>query len=154
MARDAGKNYVDGDEGELKRHIMSCSQCEHRNAGFLGQARIQDSYEASYSLQKSSLDLLTGLPVTDRPVTLTAVDCFTRWVEAMPLPSRSAKEIALAMRDRVFIRHGVCDVVSDNGAELISQITTELFALLGVWASTAPPTIHNLKGKQSGRIGL
>ena len=127
-----------GMRDDVKRHTMECSACEGRNAGFLGRAPIQDNYQAMYPFQKISIDFLTGLPVTDRgnSVLLTAVDCFSRWVELIPLPSRSAKEVALALRDRIFFRHGMCDVVSDNGAELVSQIVTELYSLLGVRAST------------------
>ena len=127
-----------GMEADLRQYLQQCPQCESRNAGFLGKAPIQDNYQATYPFQKVSIDLLTGLPATDQgnTVLLTVVDCFTRWVELIPLPSRTAKEVALALRDRVFFRHGVCDVVSDNGAELVSQIVTELYTLMGVRAST------------------
>ena len=102
-----------------------------------------------YPFQKVSIDLLTGLPVTDRgnSVMLTVVDCFSRWVELIPLPCRSAKEVALALRDRVFFRHGICDVVSDNGAELVSQIMSELYGLLGVRASTCTTYHPQSQGK-------
>ena len=134
---------------QVMRHVQRCASCEGRSAGFLGKAPIQDNYQASHPFQKVSIDLLTGLPVTDRgnAVMLTAVDCFTRWVELIPLPSRTAKEVALALRDRLFLRHGVCDIVSDNGAELVSEIIKELYSLLGVKASTCTTYHPQAQGK-------
>ena len=134
---------------DAQAHVRNCAVCESRSAGFLGRAPIQENYQASYPFQKVSIDFLTGLPLTDRgnSVMLTAVDCFTRWVELVPLPTRSAKEVALALRDRIFFRHGMCDLVSDNGAEFVSQIVTELYSLLGVRASTCTTYHPQAQGK-------
>ena len=144
-----GKFAWKGMNADIKKHVQTCRECEHRSAGFLGKAPIQDNYQAEFPFQKVSIDLMTGLPVTDRgnSVLLTVVDCFTRWVEIIPLPSRSAKEVARALRDRVFFRHGVCDIVSDNGAELVSQITKELYALMGARASTCTTYHPQSQGK-------
>ena len=86
---------------------------------FFGRAPIQDNYHAVYPFQKVSIYYLNGPPVTGRnnSVLLTAVDCFSRWVELIPLPSRPAKEVVLALRDRIFFRHGICVTWSATTAQ-------------------------------------
>lgn len=123
---------------DAENYLQKCSKCIAKNKGYRGRAPIQDVYQSQYPFQKVSIDFMTGLPATvqGNSVLLTVVCCFSRYVELIPLPNRSAKQVAKAMRDRVFLRHGMCNVVSDNGAEFLSCIMQELYQLLDVRAQT------------------
>ena len=123
---------------DVHKYVLQCPRCEQRNAGFLGKAPIQENYQATRPFQKMSIDFMTGLPTTDRgnTVLLTAICCFTRWVELIPLPDRSAKGVAEALTRRIFFRHGCCQIVSDSGKEFIGEIMSQVYRLLGIDART------------------
>ena len=75
-----------------------------------------------------SIDLIGRLPITKNKskFILVAVDFLTRYTVAVPLMTRSAKEVAVAL-SKIFCEHGVPRVVlSDNGGEFRSKIMTEL----------------------------
>ena len=75
-----------------------------------------------------SIDLIGRLPVTKNKskFILVAVDFLTRYTVAVPLMTRSAKEVAIAL-SKIFCEHGVPRIVlSDNGGEFRSKIMTEL----------------------------
>ena len=123
---------------DVNKHVLNCSQCEQRNAGFRGRAPLQENYQATRPFQKVSIDFMTGLPATDRgnSVLLTAICCFSRWVELVPLPNRSAKEVAMALTRSIFFRHGCCKIVSDSGKEFVGEVMTQVYNLLGIDART------------------
>ena len=75
-----------------------------------------------------SIDLIGRLPITANKsrFILVAVDFLTRYTVAVPLMTRSAKEVAMAL-SKIFCEHGVPRIVlSDNGGEFRSKIMTEL----------------------------
>ena len=75
-----------------------------------------------------SIDLIGRLPTTTNKskFILVAVDFLTRYAVAVPLMTRSAKEVATALA-KIFCEHGVPRLVlSDNGGEFRSKIMTEL----------------------------
>ena len=123
---------------DVYRHVKSCLQCEQRNAGFQGKAPLQENYQATRPFQKVSIDFMTGLPVTDRgnSVLLTAICCFTRWVELIPLPDRSARGVAEALTRSVFFRHGCCQIVSDSGKEFVGEVMKQVYQILNIDART------------------
>ena len=47
----------------------------------------------------------------------------TKWIEMRPLRSKEAKEIAEALFEDIFYRHGSVEtMVSDNGKEFVNHI--------------------------------
>ena len=52
----------------------------------------------------------------------TCTDYFTKWVEAFPLKTKDASEVAQCLR-RIFYRHGAPEtVITDNGKEFVNEV--------------------------------
>ena len=58
---------------------------------------------------------------------LTCIDTLSRWVEAIPIPDRSADTVAKAIFEQVFCRHAFPrELVCDQGSEFINDFMEEL----------------------------
>ena len=82
--------------------------------------------------QSVSIDLVGRLPATTNKnkFILVCVDFLTRYTVAVPLMTKTAKEVAQAL-GKIFCEHGVPQVVlSDNGTEFRNKMMTELASLL------------------------
>ena len=124
---------------DVTDYVRKCPPCEQRSAGFAGKAPVQENYQATRPFQKMSIDFMTGLPPTDRgnTVLLTAICCFTRWVELIPLPDRSAKGVAEALTRRIFSDMAVaksCQILAKN------SLARSCHKYIGYWASTPAQT--------------
>ena len=73
---------------------------------------------------------LVGIDLIEAPTTskkgnkylLTQTDYFTKYVEAVPLPDKSAYSVAKALYS-TFCRHGApVHVISDQGREFVNQV--------------------------------
>jgi transposase InsO family protein len=63
---------------------------------------------------------------------ITAVDYYTKWVEAAPLTDKSSLSVARFLWD-LHCRYGAADVfISDQGREFVNSVQKELFRLSGV----------------------
>ena len=64
---------------------------------------------------------------------MTAIDHFSKWVEAVPIPDQSASTIVRAVVRKIFSRHGVPKMLlSDQGRNFTSDLVKEVCNLLGV----------------------
>jgi hypothetical protein len=70
---------------------------------------------------------------------LTVSDCFTRWLEAFPCPRANAQVVVDKLVTEIFPRFGVCDQIhSDRGTQFLSDLVTEVVAMLGIRQSSTP----------------
>ena len=92
--------------------------------------------------ERVAIDLIGPLPKTDgnHAYLLVCQDYFTKWVEATPIPNKSAKIVADA-----FVKSWVCRFGSprllhqDNGGEFTAKVFQQVCALLGIqWTTTTP----------------
>lgn len=92
---------------------------------------IFTTIELSYSLKVSTVWELVGIDLTGPlPQTadgyqyiLTATDYFTKWVEAFPLKTKTAKEAAKCLCTIVY-RHGCpLRILSDQGREFVNEVS-------------------------------
>ncbi|KAJ1131535.1 hypothetical protein NDU88_009871, partial [Pleurodeles waltl] len=73
------------------------------------------------------VDLIGPLPTTPtgNKYILTATDYFSKWVEAFPLKTKTAAEVASRLLS-MYLRHGSPKrVLSDQGREFVNQVSTE-----------------------------
>ena len=62
----------------------------------------------------------------------TYIDLATRWLDAIPLCSITAKQVALGMLD-IFSRTGIpLEMLTDQRSQFVARLTKELCTLLGV----------------------
>ena len=77
------------------------------------------------------LSCLPPIPEGFRYV-VTAVDYFTKWVEARPLKSKTAEEVTSFLFNDIVYRHGCVDIqINDQGREFINSVSDELHRLCG-----------------------
>ena len=102
---------------QVYEYISKCVLCQTRN---LKQVNVP-----SYPIAKIALDLIGPLPKTlsNNVYILTAIDWFSGYVEAWPLPDKKADGIAHILLDVLFPRYSCpLQVVTVNGAEFVNSI--------------------------------
>ena len=124
--------YWRGMDRHLKNFAESCQNClkfkgrPHPSVG-IRRYPIPDR-----PWQSVSVDLIGRLPTTTNKnkFILVCVDFLTRYSVAVPLPSKSAKEVATAL-GKIFCEHGIPQtVLSDNGTEFRNKVVKELANML------------------------
>ena len=53
----------------------------------------------------------------------TATDYYTKWVEAYPIPSKTAKDVSNCFK-KLFARHGAMNaILTDQGREFVNSVS-------------------------------
>ena len=80
------------------------------------------------------MDLVGPLPISEgMKYIFTVIDRYSRWVEAIPLPSMTAQDCALALLRHWISRFGVpSDITTDQGRQFCSDLWQDLHRLLGI----------------------
>ena len=70
------------------------------------------------------IDLMGAYPTTDNgnKYIFTCTDYFTKWVEAFPIPEKSAIQVAKCLV-KLFCRHGAPEkILTDQGREFVNEV--------------------------------
>ena len=89
-----------------------------------------------------SIDILSGLPVASdgSKYLLVAVDAFTKWIEAYPLPDQEARTCMTALYNGFFSRCSLPrQLHSDQGRNFESSLVQELCSIAGVCKTRTTP---------------
>ena len=79
---------------------------------------------------------------------MTAVDAFSKWLEAAPVPNKSAECAAEFMMENVFLRHGFPnEIITDGGAWFRARVETEIGPLLDEYWYDAPERAKEARAK-------
>ena len=84
--------------------------------------------------ERVGVDILK-MPLTEsgNRYVVVFVEYLTKWVEAFPVPDQTSETIARLLIDHVVCRHGVPrELLSDRGANLLSDLMQEVCALTGM----------------------
>jgi transposase InsO family protein len=66
------------------------------------------------------------------------MDCLTKWYEAFTIPDQKAETIALLFLEYIVCRHGIPEeLLSDRGANFLSNLIQEVCRVLGVKINTS-----------------
>ena len=98
--------------------------------------------EVGHRWDRVAMDLLDMLVTTTKGniYVLVMVDCFSRWMEACPLPDKTAQPVADAFFSQIVCRFGMPMAMHfDQGREFENRIMQELWQCLLV---------------KTGRIGM
>ena len=112
---------------DLEQHVGICRFCKLRKSEAGRGAALPPTQRYTTSVkpfQRIHADLTGILPKTKRgyQYILVVKDSLTGWVELIPLFTKEATEVAQAMVDGVFCRHGSAEtVVSDRGSEFVNK---------------------------------
>jgi transposase InsO family protein len=113
----------------------NCKLCAARKGPKQRQKGPMQIYHVGAPMERLAVDILGPLPVTEsgNKYLLVAVDHFTKWPEAVPLPNQEAATIAEALMTHVFSKFGVCaELFSDQGANFESRLIAEVCKVLGM----------------------
>lgn len=120
---------------DISNYCATCPECQlvarKRTANRLPLAPVP---VVSEPFRKIAIDLIGELPATKTgyKYILTVVDYATRYPEAFPLRKTHSKAIADALIS-LFVRVDIPqEIVSDQGANLISKLMSQLYEELGI----------------------
>ena len=129
---------------DIKAYIASCITCAKWNDGPVVHPGLKPT-TVSHPFQRVEVDVVK-LPKSKNgyQCMLCFVDCFTRWMEAVPLKKEpTAKQVLMCLQSEIIARHGVPDVVqSDNALNLENaavHVAAEKFRFVKFTSTTYTP---------------
>ena len=124
--------YWPGLRQDVRSYLASCMVCLARKSPFprrapMGHVDVGHRDRVAMDL----LDMSVTTPKGNRYV-LVMVDCFSRWMEACPLPDKTALAVADAFFQHIVCRFGMTSVIhSGQGREFENKVMQELCLLHG-----------------------
>ena len=116
---------------DIGEYIRSCHNCQQLRGPKssndlkcpLQPLRIPEKFN-----ERVHADLMGPLrSITSNRYILVMSDAFTKWIELVPLPNKSAEEVGKAIYENWICRNSPMDVlITDNGKEFRNQIMEEL----------------------------
>ena len=120
---------------DIKKYVSGCTSCNQNKSGNRKKRYPLTQYHAGVPMEKVHIDFMGPLPKTPRgnEHILVIIDQFTKWVEAIPLPSQDAETTAKAAVNEFFTRFGFpLQLVSDQGRNFMSTLFREVCKLLHI----------------------
>lgn len=127
---------------DVQEWCRVCSVCNSKKGpAKRGRAPIQ-VYQVGAPMERVAVDIAGPFPRTaagDRFICV-AMDYFTKWPEAYPLPDHEAATVASVLVSEYFARFGVPEELhSDQGREFEVAVFTECCSLLGLRKTRTTP---------------
>ena len=127
---------------DVKQHIRSCAICTANKMPYRKfRAQLAD-FRVGAPMDRVALDLLGPVPMSNNGncYILVLVDCFTRWVEAFPIPDQCAETVAHKMVCDFICRFGTpLETHSDQGRNFENQLFQQVCQLLEVTKTRSSP---------------
>ena len=124
-------------------HCKSCIACARRKSkGATGAVDIQRYYAPDTPWARTHMDLTGPIHTskTGYSYILVVKDALTRFVETVPLKTKTKEEIAEALVKEIICRYGgFGHLISDNGKEFDNKLMTQITHLLGIKHTTTTP---------------
>ncbi|MEW8548463.1 MAG: reverse transcriptase domain-containing protein, partial [Candidatus Thiodiazotropha sp.] len=115
-------------------YVSKCVACQTRNLQKV-KTPLGEVDTPPFPFAKIALDMIGPLPRTlsSNVYILSAIDWYSGYVEAWPLPDKKADGIAHIMLDEIIPRHGCpLQVVTDGGLELCNSTMAKVFESLNI----------------------
>ena len=112
--------------------MKHCEVCQRSKRKFDKPAPSLHPIPVSDTWNKVGIDLIE-LPVSSNGnrYCITLTDYFSKWAEAMPIPTKEARHVADFQYQMIF-RHGCPEeIISDQGREFCNQVINRLEELTG-----------------------
>ena len=126
---------------DVEAYVRSCTLCQQYKASNQKPGGLMRPIVVNEPWNTVGIDLTGPLPKTRRGHTfiLVVIDYFTKWIELFLLANTKAKTIAQIFVDEVMCRFGFpVRIISDNGAQFLSNIFTNVCHTLGIKHQQTP----------------
>ena len=127
--------YWVGWSGEVKRFCQRCPQCNQYRRGRPPRQGPLQPLPCGEPWERLSLDITGPHPRSRRGniYILTAMDNFTKYVEAVPMANQEATSVAKALVDNIIVRYGApLQILTDQGTNFEGHLFRELCRQLGI----------------------
>jgi hypothetical protein len=125
----------------VKQIVQSCMACSKRKGPSSRTTLPLKRYQASEPLQRIAIDILGPLPLTSsgNKYLLVITDYFSKWADAIPIPTQETKVIIDALM--IFISNfGIpVEIHSDQGRNFESFLMSALCERLGIHKTRTTP---------------
>ena len=136
--------YWKGMNKDIKKYIANCVLCQHDKAK-VQQDPLQMIEIPDRPFNKIAIDLVTDCKISPsgNKHILTVIDHLTGWLEAFPIPDKTADTIVATLINYYLLVH-MClrYILSDNGTEFQNNLMDQVFQQLGIdrifWAPYHP----------------
>lgn len=118
----------------VERFITFCDKCQRGNYRSFKAAKTLHPVKVPNKVwAKVGIDLIGKLALSGGyQYICTAVDYFTKWVEAEPLKTKQSWEVA-AFLHKLQCRYGIAEIhITDQGKEFNSELMKEYYKLSGI----------------------
>ena len=112
---------------DLETYVKSCNQCQKRGKPI--KKHELHSIAVKEPFYQIGIDIVGPLPITNKNnrYIVVAMDYFTKWPEAKPLPEATAREVSTFLFEDIICRHGCPQkILSDRGSHFNNQLIHEL----------------------------
>jgi len=127
---------------EVKLWCLSCAVCRTKKGPPRRTRAPLTLHNVGVPWERVGVDLAGPFPRTPRGnrYLLVAVDYFSKWPEAIPIPSMHSAVVARALVDNIFTRFGSpLEVHSDQGRSFESAVFRNVMELLGTRKTRTTP---------------
>ena len=127
--------YWPGHYKDVESWCRTCSQCATRKSPNPHQKGPLQSITMGAPMQLVAVDLLGPLPTseTGNKYILVAMDYFTKWAEAYPVPNMEAITVARTLTNEMFFRFSPPERLhSDQGKQFESNLVKEVCRILQI----------------------
>ena len=135
---------------EIGKYVQSCLLCQQVKRPVHAKPPPLQPLPVVDLFSRWHIDILSGLPTTKDKYKhiLVVVDSYSKWMEAHPLRSQEATEVAAVLYREVITRYGAPrTLISDRGQTFMSKLTAamcELFQITRHYVSAYHPATNSV----------
>ena len=127
---------------DIKRWCAQCDLCASRKDPTRRMKAPLATYLVGAPMERIAIDVLGPLPVSEdgNKYILIAMDYFTKWPEAYPLPNQEAITVAKVLVEQFISRFVTpIELHSDQGRNFESRVVAKMCSLLGIKKTRTTP---------------
>ena len=134
--------YWPGHYKDVEQYCSTCHTCATRKTPVPTAKAPLQNITVGYPMQMVGVDLLGPFPrsPTGNIYLVVAVDYFTKWAEAYPVPNMEATTVANVLTNEMFFRFSPPEKLhSDQGRQFESRVIKEVCRILQIKKSRTSP---------------
>ena len=142
---------------DVQQVLSRCVACDNNKATFNSLQPVLHPLEIRGLMYRWGADLFGPYPASSRgnSYVLVCIEHFSKWVEAFPMPNKTAAEVAYHLQHGVFARFGSpAELVTDGGGEFDKEVRSLLLTHLVDHSTTSSnhPQANGLTERAVGTL--